>query len=293
MEFDTFSGPTSSCLNGGTLVLLFVLILCIHHPSPPCWTLWWAANDCFTQGVLHLVDLAGSERIDRSGVGADAQRLRETQSINKSLSCLADVFSSLAAKSSHIPFRNSKLTYLMQVKAACPTHKHTFVLLAVEWGLHFDFRVFDIQQARYRPYIGLVLRCQGIFCPRVRQAYSYCSACNGVHYSSHSMFRRRRVACAHGSYRWAHDIISNMPWLLAGVAALLIFLQAHMLSKVYCSALTAKQSTASFRQTACTVFFVLVLISRLSCLAIPRLTLPWRVDGAGLLVGRWQGSHVR
>lgn len=67
------------------------------------------------QGVLHLVDLAGSERLDRSGVGADAQRLRETQSINKSLSCLADVFSSLSAKSTHIPFRNSKLTYLMQV----------------------------------------------------------------------------------------------------------------------------------------------------------------------------------
>lgn len=67
------------------------------------------------QGVLHLVDLAGSERLDRSGVGNDAQRLRETQAINKSLSCLADVFSALSAKASHVPFRNSKLTYLMQV----------------------------------------------------------------------------------------------------------------------------------------------------------------------------------
>lgn len=67
------------------------------------------------QGVLHLVDLAGSERLDRSGAGNDAQRLRETQNINKSLSCLADVFSALSAKSSHVPFRNSKLTYLMQV----------------------------------------------------------------------------------------------------------------------------------------------------------------------------------
>ena len=67
------------------------------------------------QGVLHLVDLAGSERLDRSGAGNDAQRLRETQAINKSLSCLADVFSALSAKASHVPFRNSKLTYLMQV----------------------------------------------------------------------------------------------------------------------------------------------------------------------------------
>lgn len=62
------------------------------------------------------MDLAGSERIDRSGVGNDAQRLRETQSINKSLSCLADVFSALSSKASHVPFRNSKLTYLMQVR---------------------------------------------------------------------------------------------------------------------------------------------------------------------------------
>ncbi|CAN0144752.1 unnamed protein product, partial [Ectocarpus sp. 4 AP-2014] len=71
-------------------------------------------NDVAGQGVLHLVDLAGSERLDRSGVGNDAQRLRETQAINKSLSCLADVFSALSAKASHVPFRNSKLTYLMQ-----------------------------------------------------------------------------------------------------------------------------------------------------------------------------------
>lgn len=65
------------------------------------------------------MDLAGSERLDRSGAGNDAQRLRETQAINKSLSCLADVFSALSAKASHVPFRNSKLTYLMQVRLVC------------------------------------------------------------------------------------------------------------------------------------------------------------------------------
>ncbi len=66
------------------------------------------------QGALNLCDLAGSERLDRSGAGSNAQRLKETQSINKSLSCLGDVFSSLSNGSSHIPFRNSKLTYLLQ-----------------------------------------------------------------------------------------------------------------------------------------------------------------------------------
>ena len=65
-------------------------------------------------GALNLCDLAGSERLDRSGVGNDAKRLRETLAINKSLSCLGDVFNALATKAAHIPYRNSKLTYLLQ-----------------------------------------------------------------------------------------------------------------------------------------------------------------------------------
>jgi hypothetical protein len=63
-------------------------------------------------GALHLVDLAGSERLDKSG--AEGQRLTETKAINKSLSSLADVFSAKAAKAGHVPFRNSKLTHLME-----------------------------------------------------------------------------------------------------------------------------------------------------------------------------------
>ena len=64
------------------------------------------------RGALHLVDLAGSERLDKSGaVGAT---LKETQNINKSLSCLTDVFIAKANGQAHVPFRNSKLTHLMQ-----------------------------------------------------------------------------------------------------------------------------------------------------------------------------------
>ena len=63
-------------------------------------------------GALHLVDLAGSERLDKSGATGSA--LKETQAINKSLSSLADVFTAKAAGNSHVPFRNSKLTHLME-----------------------------------------------------------------------------------------------------------------------------------------------------------------------------------
>lgn len=64
------------------------------------------------EGVLNLVDLAGSERAAKTG--AEGQRLKEGVKINLSLSALGNVISSLVAGKTHIPYRDSKLTRLLQ-----------------------------------------------------------------------------------------------------------------------------------------------------------------------------------
>lgn len=69
-------------------------------------------EDMMRIGKFNLVDLAGSEAIGRSG--ATDKRAREAGMINQSLLTLGRVISALVEKGSHIPYRESKLTRLLQ-----------------------------------------------------------------------------------------------------------------------------------------------------------------------------------
>jgi len=78
-----------------------VKTVCIHKKDKKEYT-----------GKINLIDLAGSENTNKSGV--TGQGMKEAQNINKSLASLGDCISSLVAKSSHIPYRNSKLTMMLK-----------------------------------------------------------------------------------------------------------------------------------------------------------------------------------
>jgi hypothetical protein len=87
-------------------------------------------NSSTSYGCLHLIDLAGSERINKSG--AQGQRLTEAQHINKSLTALGCVMQALAQKRDYVPFRDSKLTQLLQDSLSGEAKSMMFVHISPE-----------------------------------------------------------------------------------------------------------------------------------------------------------------
>ncbi|VDO56086.1 unnamed protein product [Haemonchus placei] len=84
---------------------IFIVSVVIRENTPN-------GEELVKQGKLNLVDLAGSEHIGRSG--AEGKRAKEAGNINQSLLTLGRVITALTTSAPHVPYRESKLTRLLQ-----------------------------------------------------------------------------------------------------------------------------------------------------------------------------------
>jgi kinesin family protein C1 len=117
------------------------------------------------EGTLNLVDLAGSERLKHSQ--AEGDRMRETQNINKSLACLGDVIEALGRGSGHVPYRNSKLTHLLQYSLGGNSKTLMFVMVSpleahlkeTITSLRFATKVSFFSEGWVTGWVGLTVLC--------------------------------------------------------------------------------------------------------------------------------------
>ena len=107
-------------------------------------------NDSEKKGILNLVDLAGSEKVNRSGVTGNA--LQETKKINLSLSCLGNVIHALVTNADHVPYRESKLTRLLQ-ESLGGNFKTTVLVSLSPCHRHYDETYNSIKFAQRAKHI--------------------------------------------------------------------------------------------------------------------------------------------
>ena len=129
---------------------------------------------------MHLVDLAGSERVYNTG--ASGLRLREANSINKSLATLADVINALSEPPGgarglrggngpsglYVPYRNSTLTWLL--KESLGGNAKTCMLATISPAdIHYDETVSTLKYAervkKVHNYVVVRQRLQTLFDP--------------------------------------------------------------------------------------------------------------------------------
>ncbi len=84
---------------------------------------------------MNLVDLAGSEKISKSG--AVGETLEEVKKINLSLSALGNVIHVLTTNSDHIPYKDSKLTRILQ-ESLGGNFKSSLIVTCSPHSYYFD-----------------------------------------------------------------------------------------------------------------------------------------------------------
>ena len=87
------------------------------------------------KGTLNLVDLAGSEKISKTG--AVGETLEEAKKINLSLSALGNVIHALTSNAEHIPYRDSKLTRILQ-ESLGGNYKTSLIVTCSPHSYHFE-----------------------------------------------------------------------------------------------------------------------------------------------------------
>ena len=97
------------------------------------------------RGLLNLVDLAGSENVSKSG--AEGKTLEEAKKINKSLSALCNVIHALTSSCEHIPYRDSKLTRILQ-ESLGGNFKTTLIIACSLHASHIQESIYSLKFGR-------------------------------------------------------------------------------------------------------------------------------------------------
>lgn len=97
------------------------------------------------KGVLNLVDLAGTEKVSKTGAQGDT--LEEAKKINLSLSALGNVIHGLTEGKEHVPYRDSKLTRILQ-ESLGGNHKTTLIVACSPHSYHLEETVSTLKFAQ-------------------------------------------------------------------------------------------------------------------------------------------------